>query len=107
MTALPGSGAAYPAMMAVAMAGFMRAQGVSDVIAWRAAEAAVVGGARLLEGRMAEAPELLAAYRGYRGTTAAGIEAAEAAGFAKAVTVALAAATDKARRMTIDAGDQV
>ncbi|SMG53783.1 pyrroline-5-carboxylate reductase dimerization domain-containing protein [Paracoccus sp. J56] len=107
MTALPGSGAAYPAMMAVAMAGFMRAQGVSDVIAWRAAEAAVVGGARLLEGRMAEAPELLAAYRGYRGTTATGIEAAEAAGFAKAVTVALAAATDKARRMTIDAGDQV
>ncbi|WP_199259543.1 pyrroline-5-carboxylate reductase family protein [Paracoccus binzhouensis] len=99
MTALPGSGAAYPALMAVAMAGFMRAQGVSEAIAWRAAEAAVIGGARLLEGRITDAPVLVAAYRDYRGTTAAGIEAAEAAGFSRAIVAALEAATDKARRM--------
>ncbi|QFG36374.1 pyrroline-5-carboxylate reductase [Paracoccus pantotrophus] len=99
MTALPGSGAAYPALMAVAMAGFMRAQGVADAIAWRAAEAAVVGGARLLERRITEAPALVAAYRDYRGTTAAGLEAAEAAGFSRAVVAALEAATEKARRM--------
>ncbi|MEF9601746.1 hypothetical protein O4J55_05150, partial [Paracoccus sp. PXZ] len=37
MTALPGSGAAYPALMAVAMAGFIQEQGVSEAIAWRAA----------------------------------------------------------------------
>ncbi|SIQ82442.1 pyrroline-5-carboxylate reductase [Paracoccus thiocyanatus] len=104
MTALPGSGAAYPALMAVAMAGFMRAQGVSDAIAWRAAEAVVVGGARLLAGRITQAPALLAAYRDYRGTTAAGIEAAEAAGFDHAIQAALAAAADKARRMARDAG---
>ena len=99
MTALPGSGAAYPALMAVAMAGFMRAQGVADAIAWRAAEAAVIGGARLLEGRITEAPALLAAYRDYRGTTAAGLDAAESAGFSRAIEAALDAAADKARRM--------
>lgn len=99
MTALPGSGAAYPALMAVAMAGFMRAQGIAEDIAWRAAEAAVIGGARLLEGRITEAPALLAAYRDYRGTTAAGLDAAEAAGFSRAIEAALDAAADKARRM--------
>ncbi|MFE3838836.1 pyrroline-5-carboxylate reductase family protein [Pseudogemmobacter sonorensis] len=99
MTALPGSGAAYPALMAVAMADFMRAHGMSEEIAWRAAEAAVCGGAQLLAGRIAEAPKLLAAYRDYRGTTAAGLDTAEAAGFGRAVAAALAAATETARRM--------
>ncbi|MBT0778846.1 pyrroline-5-carboxylate reductase dimerization domain-containing protein [Paracoccus sp. pheM1] len=100
MTALPGSGAAYPALMATAMAAFMRARGIPEAIAWRAAEAAVVGGARLLEDRITEAPALLAAYRAYRGTTAAGLDAAEAAGFPQAIETALAAATEKARTMT-------
>ncbi len=99
MTALPGSGAAYPAMMAVAMADYMRANGVADHIAWRAAEAAVCGGAQMLAGRIAEAPALIAAYRDYRGTTAAGIDAAIAAGLPQAVHAALTAATDKARSM--------
>lgn len=99
MTALPGSGAAYPALMAVAMADFMRAQGVPDPIAWRATEAAIIGGARLLEGRMDEAPAMLAAYRDYRGTTAAGLSAAEDAGFARAITGALMAATAAARQL--------
>uniref|UniRef100_UPI0025FA8D57 pyrroline-5-carboxylate reductase family protein n=1 Tax=uncultured Paracoccus sp. TaxID=189685 RepID=UPI0025FA8D57 len=43
MTALPGSGAAYPALMAVAMARFMTDNGLPSDIAWRAAEAAVCG----------------------------------------------------------------
>jgi len=105
MTALPGSGAAYPALMAMAMADFMRKRGISDAVAWRAAEAAVVGGARLLEGRIADAPALVAAYRGYRGTTAAGLEAAEAAGFCRAIEAALDAAADKARHMASDTGE--
>lgn len=99
MTALPGSGAAYPALMAVAMARFMTGQGVPEAIAWRAAEAAVCGGAAMLAGRIADAPALLAAYRDYRGTTAAGIDAAEAAGFSTAIQAALEAATTKARAM--------
>ncbi|AYF02481.1 NADP oxidoreductase [Paracoccus yeei] len=102
MTALPGSGAAYPALMAVAMAGFMRDQGVEDAVAWRAAEAAVVGGAQMLAGRIAEAPQFLAAYRDYRGTTAAGLDAAEAAGFDDALRRALAAATEASRRLGQD-----
>ncbi|MFT3691307.1 pyrroline-5-carboxylate reductase family protein [Paenirhodobacter sp.] len=105
MAALPGSGAAYPALMAAAMAGFMRAQGVSEATAWRAAEAAVTGGARLLEGRITEAPALLAAYRAYRGPTEAGLDAAEAAGFNQAIEAALTAATEKSRQMTRDAGN--
>ena len=99
MTALPGSGAAYPALMAQAMLDHARAQGLPEAIARRAVEAAVCGGARLLEGRVETAPDLLAAYRDYRGTTAAGLDAAEAAGFARAVTAALEAATAKARAM--------
>lgn len=99
MTALPGSGAAYPALMAVAMADYIRAQGVSDHIAWRSAQAAVCGGAQMLAGRIADAPALVAAYRDYRGTTAAGIDAALAAGFNRAIHAALQAATDKARSM--------
>ena len=38
------------------------------------------------------APALLDAYRDYRGTTAAGLEAAEAAGFSAALDAALTAA---------------
>ena len=105
MTALPGSGAAYPALMAVAMARFMTDRGVPDAIAWRAAEAAVCGGAAMLAGRIADAPALLAAYRDHRGTTAAGLDAAEAGGFSTAVRSALEEATRTARAMTEAAGD--
>lgn len=103
MTALPGSGAAYPALMAVAMARFMTDNGLPPDIAWRAADAAVCGGAAMLAGRIADAPALLAAYRDYRGTTAAGIDAAEAAGFSAAIRAALDAAARKARAMAGDA----
>ena len=99
MTALPGSGAAYPALMAVAMAEFMTRRGVPETIAWRATEAAVCGGAAMLAGQPQRARDLVAAYRDYRGTTAAGIEAAIAAGFPGAVERALEAATDKARHL--------
>ncbi|PZO68305.1 MAG: NADP oxidoreductase [Paracoccus denitrificans] len=106
MTALPGSGAAYPALMAVAMVDFMRGQGVTEAVAWRAAEAAVIGGARLLDGQFTQAAQMVATYRDYRGTTAAGIDAAEAAGFSHAIDAALRAATDKARKMARELGDQ-
>ncbi|MCV2445770.1 pyrroline-5-carboxylate reductase family protein [Paracoccus sp. DMF] len=103
MTALPGSGAAYPALMAMAMADFMTGHGVPETVTWRAVEAAVCGGAAMLAGRPQRAVELVAAYRDYRGTTAAGIEAAEAAGFPQAVARALEVATEKARRLVAPA----
>ncbi|MGA0615279.1 pyrroline-5-carboxylate reductase family protein [Paracoccus sp. KR1-242] len=99
MTALPGSGAAYPALMAMAMARFMQERGVPAEIAWRATEAAVCGGAAMLSGRIDQAETLVEAYRDYRGTTAAGIDAAEAEGFSLAISRALEAATEKARQM--------
>lgn len=99
MTAVPGSGAAYPALMAMAMFGFLRDRGVPDQIAWRATEAAICGGAAMLTGQIENAAVLLAAYRDYRGTTAAGIEAAEMAGFSATISRALEAATEKARQM--------
>lgn len=102
MTALPGSGSAYPALMAVAMTDYMRAEGVPEQVALRAVEAAVVGGALLLAGRVDRAPEMLAAYVDYRGTTAAGIAAAEAAGFSAALRAALDAAAATARRLGED-----
>lgn len=99
MTAVPGSGAAYPALMAMAMFRFMQDRGVPDHIAWRATEAAVCGGAAMLSGQIERADSLLAAYRDYRGTTAAGIESAEMAGFSSVISRALEAATEKARLM--------
>lgn len=99
MAALPGSGAAYPALMASAMAAHMIRHGLPETTAWRMAEAAVCGGAAMLAGRISDAPGLIAAYRDYRGPTAAGIDAAEAAGFSAAIDSALSAAAAKSRAM--------
>ncbi len=100
MTAVPGSGAAYPALMAVAMSNFLRQRGVDEDIAWRATEAAVCGGAAMLAGQVTRVPRLLAAYHDYRGTTDAGLLVAEAAGFTTSLAQALSAATEKAYQMT-------
>ena len=99
MTALSGSGPAYPALLAKAMLGFLAARGVAPDVAARAVEATVCASARLLEGKMAEAPALVQTFVDYRGTTCAGIEAAEAAGFTRAVRTGLEAATNKAAEL--------
>lgn len=99
MTALPGSGSAYPALMAVAMTEYMRGHGVPEHVALRAVQAAVVEGAAMLAGRVDRAPAMVAEYVDYQGTTAAGIAAAQAAGFSAAIAAALDAAADKARQM--------
>lgn len=100
MTALPGSGAAYPALMAAVMLDWARAQGLPDAIAQNAVRAVIRGGTELLSTRISEIPQLIDAYHSYRGTTAAGLSAAEAAGFPAAITQALNAASHKAARMT-------
>src|SRR5690606_39526137 len=99
MTAVPGSGAAYPALMVQAMADYLRGQGLPEATAWRAAGAAVCGGARLMEGDAARARDLLTAYLDYRGTTAAGLQAAEAAGLSAAIRAAIKAAAQKSVEM--------
>ena len=99
LTGLSGSGAAYPALMAEAMLMQARALGLPEQVAIRAVEAAVCNGAEMLRGRVETAGTLLAAYRDYRGTTAAGLETAEAMGFSAAIAAALRAAAGKAARM--------
>ena len=95
MAALPGSGMAYPALLAQAMLTHARAFGLPEDVARKGVEAAVVEAAQGLKGRIGELADILALYRGYKGITAAGIDAAEA-GIADAMKAALEAAYAKA-----------
>lgn len=97
MTALPGSGSAYPALMAAAMLDYARSKGLAEHIARRAVEATVCGGARMLAGRIETAREMVGVYMDYAGITAAGLNAAETAGFTRAVGAALDAALAASR----------
>jgi len=99
LSALSGSGAAYPALMARAMLADAMARGLPEPIAQRAVEAVICGSAPLLAGKLDTLADLLAAYHSYRGITAAGLAAAEAAGFETALHDALAAAFEKAKTM--------
>lgn len=101
LTALSGSGAAYPALMASAMLAWARAAGLAEPIARRAVEATVCGGAELLAGAIEGAESTVATYRDYRGVTAAGLDAAEGAGFDRAMTAALDAAVSASRQKAI------
>lgn len=96
LTALSGSGAAYPALLAAALLSHARARGLPDRVALRAVEAVVCDGADLLRGRIGSASDLVETYRAYQGTTAAGLEAAEKGGFPDSVASAVEAATRKA-----------
>jgi pyrroline-5-carboxylate reductase len=93
LTALSGSGAAYPALMTVAMLDAAREAGLSEQVSERAVAAVILEGAAMLRGRIGDASAMIETYRSYRGTTAAGLAAAESAGFRRAVTAALSAAT--------------
>jgi pyrroline-5-carboxylate reductase len=99
LTGLSGSGAAYPALMAAAMLAHAQAAGLPEHVARRAVETVICGGADMLRGRIEEAPAMIETYRNYRGTTAAGLDAAEQGGFGAAIAAALQAASDKARAM--------
>lgn len=95
MAALPGSGMAYPALMAQAMLSHATAFGLPEAVAARAVEGVICGAASGLQGRMGELQAILDVYLGYRGVTAAGIEAA-APGIRTAIHAALDAAYGKA-----------
>ena len=99
LTALSGSGAAYPALLAAALLSHARARGLPERVALRAVEAVVCDGAEMLRGRIGSALDLLETYLAYRGTTAAGLKAAGKGGFQDSVASALDAATQKAGRM--------
>ncbi|MBE2276094.1 MAG: NADP oxidoreductase [Rhodobacteraceae bacterium] len=99
LSALSGSGPGYPALMAQAMHAKALALGLPPAIAERAVEAVVAGSAAGLAGGVPGAGEIVAALKSYRGITAAGLDAAEAAGFSRALDAALDAAVATARRL--------
>jgi pyrroline-5-carboxylate reductase len=92
LTGLSGSGPAFPALLAAAMARDAVAHGIPVDVARRAANAVLVGAGRLVERDGQPPEEVVKAFVDYRGTTAAGIEAMRAAGFDVAVAEGLAAA---------------
>jgi len=96
LAALSGSGAAYPALMAQAMFRHACAEGIAPDVAWRGVASVVCDAPDLFRAGPEAVEALLAAYHGYRGVTAAGLDAAEAAGFSGAIGRALAAAARKA-----------
>ena len=99
LSALSGSGSAYPALMAQAMLADARAHGLPDVVAQQAV-ASILAAGGALAGQVGQVDAVLAAYESYRGVTAAGLQAARAAGLAAAIATALAAAEAKARQLT-------
>ncbi|NBT51089.1 MAG: NADP oxidoreductase [Marivivens sp.] len=102
MTALSGSGPAYPALMAATMMKFLTDNGVSPDIAARATEATICDAAQLLRGEAQNATEWVKVFIDYAGTTAAGLTTAEAGGFSTALYSGLSAATQKAKDMGAD-----
>lgn len=99
LSALSGSGAAYPALMARTMLGDAITFGLSKTVALRAVEAVICGSAGLLTGKLDQVDELLESYISYKGITVAGLIAAEATGFETSVRAPLSAALAKARSM--------
>lgn len=96
LSALSGTGPAYPALLAQALANQAMAQGIPEAIARRAAAGVVVGSAPLLETRSPE--ELIDALMAYRGVTAAGLQMLSEGGFEELLGRALEAGAGVARR---------
>lgn len=98
LAALSGAGVAYPALMAKAMFTHACAQGIAPDVAWRGVVSVICDSTSPLRAGPQVADELLAVYHGYRGVTDAGLNAAEEAGFSRAIEAALTAATQKSMR---------
>ena len=97
LTALSGSGPAYPALMARALLRQALALGLPPAIVERAVDSVISGSAAGL--RVAEADAVIEAMMSYRGITAAGLQAAQDAGFEAALDAALTAAVARARAL--------
>jgi pyrroline-5-carboxylate reductase len=96
LSALSGSGAAYPALMAQAMYANALGHGIAPDVAWRAVRSVVCDSPRLFASGPEAVENLIAVYLDYRGITATGINTAVAAGLPASVAFALDAATEKA-----------
>lgn len=102
LSGLSGTGPAYPALLAVAMMRDAIARGLAPEVAHRAVVGVLVGTGRLFEKPGADPSETVATLVGYRGVTAAGIDAMRAGGFDDLVGAGLSAAL--ARALDFEAG---
>ncbi len=99
-TAMSGSGAAFPALLAEAMMNDAVTHGVSSDVARRAAQQLIIGAGRLQERHNLPPAETVKAFVDYNGTTAAGIIGMRDAGFESAVHNGLEAAYKKALELS-------
>lgn len=100
-TAMSGSGAAFPALLAEAMMADAVKRGVPAGIARRAAEQVMIGAGRLQEVNGLSPADTVKAFVDYKGTTAAGIIAMRQMGFDSTVGAGLDAAFRKAQALSI------
>lgn len=96
-TAMSGSGAAFPALLAEAMMLDAIERGVPPDVARRAAQQTLVGAGGLQEFSGASPSETVKSFVDYKGTTAAGIAGMRDGGFAAIVSAGLDAAYKKAK----------
>ncbi len=100
-TAMSGSGAAFPALLAEAMMMDAIERGMPAEIARRAAEQVIIGAGRLQEAHGVSPAAAVKSFVDYKGTTAAGIIAMRQMGFASVVGAGLDAACRKAQALSI------
>lgn len=98
ITALSGTGPAYPALLASALFDAACEAGLSPDIAAKAVEATICDASGLLRGRGNSADKVVESFIQYRGTTAEVLTAARSAGFDHAISRALQAGIEKARK---------
>ena len=98
-TAMSGSGAAFPALLARVLMDDAIVRGVPGPVARRAAQQLVIGAGRLQERHGASPAAVVQDFLDYRGTTAAGILGMLEAGFEASVRAGLEAAHAKVRAL--------
>ncbi len=103
LTALAGAGTAYAALLASGLMQAARAAGLPEALAEAAVENLVCAAPEMLDGQIASAPELVQTYIEYQGVIAAGLGAAQAAGFEAALERSLAAAVARVQEMNAGA----
>ncbi|MDR6918091.1 pyrroline-5-carboxylate reductase [Pseudomonas sp. 3296] len=100
LTALVGTGPAYPALLARSLFQHAVSSGLPPAIAQRASHAVVVQASQLIgDGRSVD--ELLQTLINYRGVTAAGLDAMLASGFDKTIKAGLDSAASVASCMNL------
>lgn len=106
LTALSGSGPAFPALLADALLSHALAHGLPEPVARRAVDGVVCDASQLIAQPAATPGGIVRAFMDYRGTTDAGLRAMQGAGFTEAVHAGLSAAVAKAAAMA-NTGDEI